>query len=75
MAGRFHNLDQRTRSALGGPGLAVCAVAVVAVLIATLIVQKSEPSTYVVVAVLFVVALTINLTARSRRARKARFGG
>jgi hypothetical protein len=50
-------------------------VAVVAVLIATLIEQKLEPSTYVVVAVLFVVALTINLTARSRRSRKARLGG
>ncbi|MGB3772330.1 MAG: hypothetical protein WBF79_18575 [Rhodococcus sp. (in: high G+C Gram-positive bacteria)] len=71
MAGRFRTLDQHIRSALGGPGLAVCAVAVVAVLVATLIVQKLEPSTYVVVAVLFVVALTINLTTRSRRARNA----
>ena len=72
MVGRFRNFDERTRSALGGPGLAVCAVAVVAVLIATLIVQKSEPSTYVVVVVLFVVALTVNVTARSRRARNDR---
>ncbi|MBY6538001.1 hypothetical protein HQ325_04880 [Rhodococcus sp. BP-349] len=70
MRTQLGRLDRRTRTALGGPGLAVVAVAALLVFGAVVVVQTADPGATAVVAVLALVALVINLAGARRRSRQ-----
>ncbi|WP_027504406.1 hypothetical protein [Rhodococcus sp. UNC23MFCrub1.1] len=69
MRTRLGALDRRTRTALGGPGLGVVALAALVVLGAVILVHAVDPDGWVVAVVLALVALVVNLggARRSRR--------